>query len=461
MAAFLRPAGGGDRRTSGSTAATAEGVGSAGRGGGVAAGTRSGGGGEAGRARSVVAAEPKTHLRKPASPVPGPARLEEPRHGEALPVDGEWSEATLRTAEDTGGSQPGMEGASAVKRGGAEGKGGAEDHHMEPGMRRRETGTAWRSPQAVRELWGSKAPPETPGLQVPPQKQDQDLDLVDSPITHQQHPSLESAPTDFDLYSMLRALPTRQENEQQLNAKLELQAVRLEGLVKRELRAVQESLTNISSKMEQAEQEFKKLENRVQRLEGASSTQDSHLLKLAMQIIDLENRQRRNNLRLRGIPESIALTDLKPTVKRILNHYLNLKSEEDLELDRVHRVGNPKRASPGRPRDVICRIHFFGQKETISRAAWEAGAYELEGNKIIILQDLASKTLKMRRLLKPVLDAVKKQGALYRWGFPFSLIVKFKGQTLEIKSPDQLGTLFDCLGIIPFEVPDWVQVALE
>lgn len=351
----------------------------------MAAGTRSSGVGELGRARSVIAAEPKTHLRKPDGPASGIARTEERRH-ENVPLlaEGEQRTAAPKAAEndDTGGPQqwkdPGSEGDGGERSRGAGGTGEVEEHYMEPGTGHSKAGVAPRSPPTVRELWGPKVSPQNPRLQGPPQQKDQSSDLADSPTIYQQNPSVEGTPMDFDLYSMLRALPIRQENEQQLNSKLELHAVRLEDLVKRELRVVQDSLICISNKIEQAEQEFSKLEGRVQRLEGASTNQESHLLRLAMHVIDLENRQRRNNLRLRGIPESIVLADLKPTVRKILNHYLNLESEEDLELDRVHRLGSPKRAAPGRPRDVICRIHFFGQKETISRAAWEAGAFDLE-----------------------------------------------------------------------------------
>lgn len=99
----------------------------------------------------------------------------------------------------------------------------------------------------------------------------------------------------------------------------------------------------------------------------------------AFQVMDLENRGRRNNIRLRGIPESVSPTNLKPTVELVLNSYLNRRSEDAIELDRVHRVAGGRSSKLGQPRDVLCRVHFFATKEAIMRAAWEKGPYQLEG----------------------------------------------------------------------------------
>lgn len=82
----------------------------------------------------------------------------------------------------------------------------------------------------------------------------------------------------------------------------------------------------------------------------------------------------------------------------------------NVELDRVHRAQGPKPTDPNHPRDVICRLHYFSQKETILRKAWEAGITELDGAGVKILPDVSKATLQRRALLRPVLDQKRQAG---------------------------------------------------
>lgn len=265
----------------------------------------------------------------------------------------------------------------------------------------------------------------------------------------------------FNMQNLMKALPTRIEMECQLSQKLEGHAARLERMMKQELQSLQESLSIISQKINTLEQEFNTIKENVSSVEEASTTQKSQLRGLAIQVMDLENRHRRNNIRFRGIPDSVGTGDLKSTIITICNFYLNHAPHDSIEIDRVHRVPGPRGAARDQPRDVIARIHFFSTKESIMRAAWDKGPFVLEGKNIILLQDLSSKTLKMRRALRPLLDAANQQGASYRWGFPFSVTFRHNGRHVYLRSKDQLPAVFDLLGVRPFPMPDWLEMAIE
>lgn len=85
---------------------------------------------------------------------------------------------------------------------------------------------------------------------------------------------------------------------------------------------------------------------------------------------DLENRSRQNNIRIRGLPESVGTEELKVTLQGIFNSLLKRPKTADLEIDRAHRTQGPRDRDTRTPRDVICRIHFFYIKESIMVAAW-------------------------------------------------------------------------------------------
>lgn len=252
---------------------------------------------------------------------------------------------------------------------------------------------------------------------------------------------------DLEMYNMMKALPTRAEIEDQLNSKLDVHTDRLEGVMRHELKAVQDSLQGISQKIEVLEAECGSMKEKLTEVKTETTSQKSQLMKLALNVMDLENRHRRNNIRFRGIPESVGDGDLKPVVINICKSFLKQPPQDQIEIDRVHRVPSRKGGSADRPRDVLCRIHFFSIKEEVMRAAWDKGAYDLEGKKIILLQDLSSKTLRMRRVLKPLLEAATKQGASYRWGYPFAVTFRLNGKYMTLRTQEQLPTVFEFLGL--------------
>lgn len=87
--------------------------------------------------------------------------------------------------------------------------------------------------------------------------------------------------------------------------------------------------------------------------------------------LHLEDRSHWNNLRLRGISEATGRDDFQETVTAIFQKVLASHPPKEMELDTVHRVLGPRSADTDRPRDVVCRVHHFTQKETILRKAWD------------------------------------------------------------------------------------------
>lgn len=108
---------------------------------------------------------------------------------------------------------------------------------------------------------------------------------------------------------------------------------------------------------------------------------------------DMEDWSRRNNLRLRGIPEVTGAEDFADTALAIFRSIEGVELSEHVTLDRIHRALGPRPSDPTRPRDVICRLHHYTHKEHIIWKAWEAGKPEFDGVSIKILPDLSRATL--------------------------------------------------------------------
>ena len=88
---------------------------------------------------------------------------------------------------------------------------------------------------------------------------------------------------------------------------------------------------------------------------------------VSSKLIELEDRSRRNNLRIDGIKEKPKETweECEENVQEMIKE--NLGITEPTETDRCHRIS--KRKKPNRPRTVICRITKFKDKQKILKNA--------------------------------------------------------------------------------------------
>ncbi|CAH2321451.1 Hypothetical predicted protein [Pelobates cultripes] len=161
---------------------------------------------------------------------------------------------------------------------------------------------------------------------------------------------------------------------------------------------------------------------------------------------DLNNRTRRNNIRVRGIPETISTELLTATLTEVFQHLLPEASTADLLMDRAHRALRAPSTNTATPRDVIVRLHFYHIKARIMKAARET-PIEVEGVQVQLFQDLAPTTLKRRRDLRPLTQHLTQHGLRYAWGHPFKLIVCREGRFHSISHAAEIPALLDHLGL--------------
>lgn len=231
----------------------------------------------------------------------------------------------------------------------------------------------------------------------------------------------------------------------------------MEEAHKKELNAVKQEVHSLNTRLSSGETSLAALERRVSSLETNKMDQNASAIELQLRMEEMEDRSRRNNLRLRGLPEATGQADLQATVTDIFRRVAGDHLLERVEIDRVHRALGPRSSDPTRPRDVICRLHHYTHKEVIARGAWEAGELEFDGARVKLLPDISRSTLIRRAILKPLLDLARRCNATYRWGFPLSVtFIKEQGSFL-LRSPDSLPALFNFLGTDPIDIPNWLD----
>lgn len=196
---------------------------------------------------------------------------------------------------------------------------------------------------------------------------------------------------------------------------------------------------------------------RVESAEEASDKQSREIIILKQQVKDLqlaqrdkleaqENQNRRQNLRLRALPEQRD-EDLHAKMKAIFNPILGRNPDDELKIDRVHRLRKPPNVSEDKPRDIIIRFHHYEDKAKVWSNLRKAQPVKFEGVEIQCFADISAETLAWRRQLRPLLEELRKANMKYSWGFPTSLIVVKAGRTSRLKHIDNMQDFCNDLNI--------------
>lgn len=259
-----------------------------------------------------------------------------------------------------------------------------------------------------------------------------------------------------DLRIILQTLPTKVDIEAlPSRADIESLILRVEEAHNREIQEIREEIHGLTEWVESSDTSILSLTQWVSALERSQASQTATAIDLQLHLEDLEDHSRRNNLRLRGITEATGAEDLAVTVTAIFQTILG-NDPPQLELDRVHRTLGPKSADLDRPRDVLCRLHRYTQKELILRKAWDHGELEFDGATIKILPDLSRGTLQRRALLRPALELARRKGYTYRWGYPLAVTFRNGATSCTLHTPAELPDFFDFLEVELVAVSDWL-----
>lgn len=185
---------------------------------------------------------------------------------------------------------------------------------------------------------------------------------------------------------------------------------------------------------------------------------DTHTLQLRdmnRHLEDLDNRGRRHNLRVRGLPESIEADRLQAEISSFFNSLLDKPPTTPIGMERIHRALRPRGREADPPRDVICHIIDYHLKEELLRKARLATKLSHNGADIRIFQDLSTITLQRRRELRPLLEVLRSKDIAYRWKFPFGLSASYQGRTALLRVPEDLRYFCETLDLPFTDVPEW------
>nr|XP_047133676.1 uncharacterized protein LOC124811671 isoform X1 [Hydra vulgaris] len=122
------------------------------------------------------------------------------------------------------------------------------------------------------------------------------------------------------------------------------------------------------------------------------------LKKINSKLREIEDRSRRNNLRVEGVKEESWLeSELK--VKKIFDEYLDIN---DVKIERAHRAG---KEDIKKHRTIVVKLLDFKDKEAILK-----NSSKLKGKNIFINEDFCAETNRIRKDLREKMKIERQSG---------------------------------------------------
>ncbi len=164
----------------------------------------------------------------------------------------------------------------------------------------------------------------------------------------------------------------------------------------------------------------------------------NQLERLTEKMTDVEDRCRRNNVRLVGLPEGTEGTDAAGFLRVNLSKWIPSLRGRDIEIDCAHRVYDGGGGSD-RPRTLIFRVLRWHDRSEILKGAWQAYPVKCAQNNVTLLffPDFSPATAIWRKAFGPVLKKMTALGLQPFLIYPAVIKLRHKGEQRSFDSPQK------------------------
>ncbi len=162
------------------------------------------------------------------------------------------------------------------------------------------------------------------------------------------------------------------------------------------------------------------------------------LERLTEKMTDIEDRGRRNNVRLVGLPEGAEGTNAASFLRVNLSKWIPFLRGRDIEIDRAHRVYDGGRGS-NQPRTHIFRVLRWHDRSEILKGARQAYPVKCAQDNVTLLffPDFSPATAIRRKAFNPVLKKMTALGLQPFLIYPAVIKLRHKGEQKSFDSPQK------------------------
>ncbi|KAJ1218868.1 hypothetical protein NDU88_006440 [Pleurodeles waltl] len=190
------------------------------------------------------------------------------------------------------------------------------------------------------------------------------------------------------------------------------------------------------------------LDQRVTTVEAQAASwtnKDKELLHLRSRLTNLEDRSRKNNIRLLGIPEGTEGVDIPSYLRDMLPKLTNTTFDPSLEFQWAHRLSPKRQNGKGHPRPIIACMLSPGQAPQLLQTARTQGQLRLGTLEIRLSADFSRETAERKRAflsLRPRLRHLNMKFSLFE---PARMWITKNGESQTFYDPEDLRMFLEGL----------------
>lgn len=129
---------------------------------------------------------------------------------------------------------------------------------------------------------------------------------------------------------------------------------------------------------------------------------------------------------------------MKTYLETLLTGCLGSDTDLVVQLEFAYRIGSlTGKNRRGKDRDILMMFSERTIKTLILDHLWDSPKILLEGQESTFYSDLCPITIQRRKEWRFFTSKLIVGGIPYKWGYPFKLLIDYKGQTLPIKTLHQ------------------------
>ncbi len=214
--------------------------------------------------------------------------------------------------------------------------------------------------------------------------------------------------------------------------------------LREDIQATNKSVKELREELEAIATTAKQTRDRVDSVQAAAREDRrtvtdlrNQLERLTEKMTDVEDRSRRNNVRLVGLPEGAEGSNAAGFLRVNLSKWIPSLKGRDIEIDRAHRVYDGGRGSD-RPRTLIFRVLRWHDRSEILKGARQAYPVKCRTmSHYYFFPNFSPATTIRRKAFNPVLKKMTSLGLQPFLIYPAVIKLRHKGEQKSFDSPQK------------------------
>ncbi len=202
------------------------------------------------------------------------------------------------------------------------------------------------------------------------------------------------------------------------------------------LRTLKEEMDSLSKNLATITTNVDNLQGSLRKTKKDTNLCLSQIEQMQRKCNDLEDRSRRNNVRLVNLPTGMEGDDPIGFLQKMLPKWIPELSARPcpIEIDRAHRVYS--NSNSPKPRSMIFRLLRYPDRQAILQGARKAKPTLPGGTSLEFYADYSPETAQKRKAFSAVRAKLHQKGAETFLIYPALLRVTYKGQKHSFESPE-------------------------